>query len=125
MHENSAKGGSLLVEAGTLSVQYGGMIYGSQTVSSTHATVKVNGGTLITDSASIVNAQQTGVGVWLENTGGSNVQNIAVTGAATGIVVKDSAPTINGFTLTDNTVGMEIDGGMSLPTVYRLSLIHI
>ncbi|MBO57396.1 MAG: hypothetical protein CMA77_00135, partial [Euryarchaeota archaeon] len=123
MHENSAKGGSLMVEAGTLSVKYGGMIYGSQTVSATHATVKVNGGTLITDNASIVNAQQTGVGVWLENTGDSNVQNIAVTGAATGIVVKDSAPTINGFTLTDNTVGMEIDGGMSLPTVYRSPLL--
>ncbi|MDP7043082.1 MAG: hypothetical protein QF807_03595, partial [Candidatus Thalassarchaeaceae archaeon] len=124
MYQNSAKSGALIVEAGTLTIDNGGIVYGSQTVSATMATIKVDGGTLITDNATVLNAQQNGVGVWLEDTGATSiVQNIHVSGAATGIVVKDAAPTIDGFTLDDNTVGMEINGGMSLPTVYRSPLL--
>ena len=37
--------------------------------------------------------------------------------------VVDAAPTIDGFTLTDNTVGMEVDGGMSLPTIFRSEIL--
>jgi len=32
---------------------------------------------------------------------------------------KNAAPQIDGFTSTDNTVGLDMDGGMSLPTIYR------
>ena len=35
----------------------------------------------------------------------------------------DAAPTIDGFTLTDNTVGMSVDGGMSLPTLFRSTVL--
>ena len=124
MYQNSAENGLLIVgSGGTLTIDNGGIVYGSQTVSATMATIKVNGGTMITDNATVLNHQQNGVGVWLEATGTSNVQNIHVSGAATGIVVKKAAPIIDGFTLDDNTVGMEINGGMSLPTVYRSPLL--
>ena len=35
----------------------------------------------------------------------------------------NAAPTINGFTLTDNDVGVDVYGGMSLPTIYRSTLL--
>ena len=48
-----------------------------------------------------------------------NVDNIVVKNAETGIYAHNSAPQINGFTLNDNEVGLDVYGGMSLPTIYR------
>ena len=108
---------------GTLELRNGAIVYGSQTTSANMATIKVDGGTLIVNDASVYNAQQTGVGIWIEDSGTSSLQNIGVSGADTGVMIKDAAPAIDGFTLNDNTVGVEIDGGMTLPSIYRSTLL--
>ena len=56
-------------------------------------------------------------------TTGAAVDNIVVKNAAVGIYSYNAAPTINGFTLTDNDVGVDVYGGMSLPTIYRSTLL--
>ncbi|PXF22898.1 MAG: hypothetical protein CXX72_02240, partial [Methanobacteriota archaeon] len=101
----------------------GAAIYGSATTTATMATIKVNGGTLTLNDASVYNVQQTGTAIHLENTAGSSLNNIDVRGAHTGIRIKNAAPTIDDFTLTDNTIGFEIDGGMTLPTIFRSTLL--
>ena len=122
--QNSNTGGALMVGDGaTLELKNGAIVYGSQTVSSRMSTIKVDGGTLSVNDANVYNAQQTGVGVWIQDSGTTAIQNIGVTGADTGIVIKDAAPAIDGFTLNDNTVGVEIDGGMTLPSIYRSTLL--
>ena len=75
------------------------------------------------NDASVFNVGQTGTAILIENTGTSSLANINVRGADTGVVIKDAAPSIDGFTLTDNTVGFEINGGMTLPTVFRSTLL--
>jgi len=123
-NQNSNAGGALLVGSGaTVNLIGGAVVYGAQTVSSSMATIKVDGGTLNCNDCSVYNAQQSGVGIWLENTASSVLTNVNVAGADTGLVVKDAAPAINGFTLTDNTVGVEIDGGMTLPSIYRSTIL--
>jgi hypothetical protein len=42
-----------------------------------------------------------------------------VKNAAVGIQSYNGAPQVDGFTVTDNIVGVDVYGGMSLPTVYR------
>jgi len=123
MHQNSNTGGAMNVGDGTLELKNGAIVYGSQTTSANMATIKVDGGTLLVNDASVYNAQQTGVGIWIEDSGTSSLQNIGVSGADTGVVIKDAAPSIDGFTLNDNTVGVEIDGGMTLPSIYRSTLL--
>jgi len=124
VYQDSNAGGALLVGAGaTVSLTGGAAVYGGQTVSSTMATIKVDGGSLNCNDCSVYNPQQSGVGIWLENTASSTLTNVNVAGANTGLVVKDAAPAINGFTLTDNTIGVEIDGGMTLPSIYRSTIL--
>ena len=63
MHQNSNTGGAMNVGDGTLELRNGAIVYGSQTTSADMATIKVDGGTLIVNDASVYNAQQTGVGM--------------------------------------------------------------
>ena len=124
MYQNSNTNGAMNVGDGaTLELKNGAIVYGSQTVSSSMATINVDGGTLLATGASVYNAQQSGVGISLQNTGASNLQNIAVSGADTGISIVDAAPSVDGFTLTDNRVGVVVDGGMTLPSIYRSTLL--
>ena len=108
---------------GTMSLSNGALVYGSSTTSASTATISVNGGTLLVNDASVFNVGQTGTGIHLENTGTSSLANVNVRGADTGVSIVDAAPSIDGFTLTDNTVGFEINGGMTLPTVFRSTLL--
>ena len=86
------------------------------------ATVKVNGGTINIADSSIINTGQTGTALWVEAAGGS-IDNIVVKNAAVGIQAYNGAPQVDGFTSTDNTVGVDVYGGMSLPTIYRSTLL--
>ena len=53
----------------------------------------------------------------------ATIDNIVVKNAAIGIHSYNAAPAVNGFTLTDNDVGLEVYGGMSLPTIYRSTIL--
>jgi hypothetical protein len=97
-------------------------IFGAQASSDDMATVKVNGGTIDIDSSTIQNTGQTGTALWVEASGGS-INNIVVKNAAVGIQSYNGAPQVDGFTLSDNDVGIGVYGGMSLPTVYRSTLL--
>ena len=113
--------GGLNIDSGTVTVSTGSIIYGAANQPSSQATVYVNGGTLDWDDSSIINNGQTGVGLMVESTGavGADIDNIAVKNAGVGIFAKNAAPSISGFTLQDNDVGLDVEGGMSLPTIYR------
>ena len=82
------------------------------------ATVKVTGGSASIDSSTIINTGNTGTALWVEGASGS-YNNIAVSNAAVGIQSYNAAPSIDGFTSTGNTVGIDAHGGMTLPTIYR------
>jgi len=115
-------GGLSVSDGGTLEMLNGSTAYGSPNAAATTATVDVDGGTMIVDNAQVQNANS-GVGIRLSNTAASSLSNVLVKNSAVGIEVTDAAPTIDGFTLTDNTVGMTVDGGMSLPTLYRSTIL--
>ena len=108
----------LLLDTGSLTAKNSSMIEGSANQGATVATLKVTGGTLDWDDSTIQNNGQTGIGLMFEGGMGS-VDNIIVKNAETGIYSHNSAPEINGFTLNDNEVGLDVEGGMSLPTIYR------
>ncbi|MDP6899294.1 MAG: type IV pilin [Candidatus Thalassarchaeaceae archaeon] len=115
-------GGLSVGDGGTLEMRNGSTAYGSPNAAASTATVDVDGGTLIINNAVVQNVNS-GVGIHLENTAGSSLSNVLVKNAATGIEVHNAAPSIDGFTLTDNTVGMDVEGGMSLPTIYRSTIL--
>jgi flagellin-like protein len=130
---NIENGGLLTVDAGSLRDMNGGLsvgdgatvemrngstAYGRPNAAASTATINVDGGTLLINSATVQNVNS-GVGIRLENTAASSLNNVLVKNAATGIEVLNAAPVIDGFTLTDNTVGLDISGGMSLPSIYR------
>jgi len=114
--------GGLNLDSGSLTVLNGATFYGNTGASSSEATVYVNGGTLDWDDSTIINSQQTGIGIMFEQSGG-NADNIVVQNAAVGIYSYNAAPQISGFTLEDNDVGVDVYGGMSLPTLYRSTLL--
>ena len=117
--QDSTTGAALYVGDGaTLIMKNSGVIYGSTASSDEMATVKIDGGTANIDSSSIINVGNTGTALWVEQSSGS-FSNIAVSNAAVGIQSYNGAPQIDGFTSTDNTVGVDVYGGMSLPTIYR------
>ena len=105
-----------------MTVSNSAMIYGNTGAAANEATVYVNGGTLDWDDSTIMNSGQTGIGMMFEQAGAS-VDNIVVKNAAVGLYSYNAAPTVNGFTLTDNDVGVDVYGGMSLPTIYRSTLL--
>ena len=117
--QDTTTGAALYIGANAeLVLNASGSIYGASTLSDDMATVKVEGGKITVDSGSIINTGVTGTALWIESSGGS-LNNIAVSNAAVGIKAKDSAPQIDGFTSTGSDVGLDIDGGMTLPTIYR------
>ena len=108
---------ALVIGSGaTLVMSDSATIYGSSAPSSTMATVKVDGGTVDIADSSIINTSQTGTALWVEASGGS-IQNVIVKNAAVGIQSYNGAPQVDGFTSTDNTVGVDVYGGMTLPTI--------
>ena len=120
MAPNTNTGTSFLIGDGaSVEMRNGSYILGSTTVDPSMATVKVNGGTLTTNNARISNVGQTGTGLWLEQTSSSSVVDITVENANTGIKVHNAAPSVDGFTLSNNEVGVDVYGSMSLPSIYR------
>jgi plastocyanin len=111
-------GGLLIGEGATVNMIGGAVAYGSPNAAAGTATLNVQGGTLTANNAKVQNANS-GTGILLEDTASSSLSNIIVKNADVGIQVTDAAPTIDGFTLTNNTVGMDVYGGMSLPSIYR------
>ena len=115
--------GGLSINAGaTVSMINSSSAYGSPNAAASTATLDVDGGTLSMDDSRVVNANS-GIGIMLYDTAASSLTDVTVTNAATGIAVEDAAPTINGFTLANNTVGMDVEGGMSLPSIYRSTIL--
>ena len=123
LYQDGTTDSALLVGDGsTLKMSNSATIFGAQASSDDMATVKVNGGTIDIDSSTIQNTGQTGTALWVEASGGS-IDNIVVKNAAVGIQSYNGAPQVDGFTLSDNDVGIGVYGGMSLPTVYRSTLL--
>ena len=121
--QDSTNGGALIVGKGaTLHMENGSIGYGDVASSEDMATIKVNGGTFTGDGASVINNGGTGTGVWFEDTT-SSVSDLTVSNAARGIMSYNGAPSVAGFTLTNNDVGMEFFGGMALPSIYRSTLL--
>jgi hypothetical protein len=121
--QDTSTGAALMIGDGaTLQMMDGATIYGSAANSDSMATVKVDGGTVNIADSSIINNGQTGTALWVEAAGGS-IDNIVVKNAAVGIQAYNGAPQIDGFTATDNVVGLDVYGGMSLPTLYRSTLL--
>lgn len=112
----------LIGDGATLTMMNGATVFGSSASDADMATVKIDGGTVSIDDSSIINTGNTGTALWVEQAGG-NINNIVVKNAAIGIQANNGAPQVNGFTSTDNTIGVEVTGGMSLPTVYRSTLL--
>ena len=112
----------LIGDGATLKMMDGATIFGASANSDDMATVKVNGGTVNIADSSIVNTGKTGTALWVEASGGS-IDNVVVKNAAVGIQSFNGAPQVDGFTSTDNTVGVDVYGGMSLPTIYRSTLL--
>ena len=121
--QDSTSGAALMIGSGaTLAMMNNAVIYGSSASSDSMATVKVDGGTVNIADSSIINNGQTGTALWVEASGGS-IDNIIVKNAAVGIQSYNGAPQVDGFTSTDNVVGLDVYGGMSLPTIYRSTLL--
>ncbi len=110
--------GGINLDSGSLTAFNGATIYGNAAAAITEATLYVNGGTLDWDDSTISNSLQTGIGLMFENSEG-DVDTITVKNAAVGIYSLNAAPTVNGFTLENNDVGVNVEGGMTLPTIYR------
>ena len=125
MHQDPTSNSGLFLGSGaTLTMLNGSYAVGSYATSPSMATIKVNGGKLVMDDSKISNNQQTGVGVHLEQTSSSTLDDITIENAATGMVIRNGAPTVNDFTLSNNDVGVENYGGMALPTIYRSPLLQ-
>ena len=122
--DSTSMSGLLIGEGATMSMENESYALGSYASNADMATIKVNGGTLIVDDARISNNQNTGVGLHIENSASTDIDDITVENAGTGIMVKSAAPSIDDFTLANNDVGMENYGGMSLPTIYRSPLLQ-
>jgi len=121
--QDSTTGAALFVGPGaTLIMGNSATVFGASTSYADMATVMVNGGTVNIADSSIINTGQTGTALWVEASGGS-IENVIVKNAAVGIQSYNGAPQVDGFIATDNTVGVDVYGGMSLPTVYRSTLL--
>ena len=111
--------GGINLDSGIMTVSNSAMIYGNSGAAADEATLHVNGGVLDWDDSTIMNSGQTGIGLMVEQSATADVDNIVVKNAAIGMHMLNSAPTVDGFTLTDNDVGIDVEGSMSLPTIYR------
>lgn len=121
--QDSTQQGALIIGPGaTVSLTDGTVVYGDAASSKDMATIKVNGGTLSVLDASVINNGGTGTGIWFEQTS-STLSDITVSNAEVGMKSHNAAPIVNGFTLSNNDVGLDFYGGMSLPTIYRSTLL--
>ena len=118
----TTKSAILVSDGATLTLTNGATIFGASASIDDMATVKVDGGIINVDDSSIINTGNTGTALWVEQAGG-NINNIIVKNGAVGIQAFNGAPQVNGFTSTDNTIGVDVYGGMSLPTIYRSTLL--
>ena len=118
LRQDSNTDSALYFPAGTVFDLDASTVEGSPATSSDMATVKIAGGMMTGDAGSVKNTG-TGTGVWFEDTTSTSVTNLNVENAAIGVEVHKGAPKIDGFTLTNNDVGMNIYGGMTLPTFHR------
>ena len=118
----TTKSGLYIGNGATLNMMDSANIFGSTATADDMATVKINGGSANIDASSIVNTGQTGTAIWIENSAAS-LSDITVRNAAVGIQSYNGAPQIDGFTSNGNTVGVDVHGGMSLPTLYRSSAL--
>lgn len=109
-------------DGSTLKMSNGATIFGAQASSDDMATIKIDGGSLDIDASTIQNTGQTGTALWVEAAGAS-ISSITVKNAAVGIQSYNGAPQVDGFTLSNNDVGIAVYGGMSLPTIYRSTLL--
>ena len=109
--------GGIALDSGSMVVKNSAIIYGRANAPATEVTLYVTGGALDWDDSTIQNSGQTGIGLMLEGAM-STVDNIVVKNAATGIYSYNAAPQVNGFTLTGNEVGIDVEGGMKLDTIY-------
>ena len=119
LRQDSNTDSALYFPAGTVFDLDASTVEGSWATSSDMATVKIAGGMMTGDAGSVKNTGRTGTGVWFEDTASTSVTNLNVENAAIGVVVHKGAPKIDGFTLINNDVGMNIYGGMTLPTFHR------
>jgi len=121
--QDSTEKGALIIGSGaTVSMTGGSTVFGDVATDPDMATIKVDGGTLSVNDGSVINNGGTGTGIWLEMTS-SSLSDITVSNAAVGIKSYNAAPTVNGFVLSNNDVGLEFFGGMSLPTFYRSTIL--
>ena len=119
LHQDSSTMSALYIGSdGALVLSESAEIYGATASDDDMATVKVDRGSVSISDSTIINTGNTGTALWIEGSTAS-VDNIVVKNGAVGIMSKNAAPQIDGFTSTDNTVGLDMDGGMSLPTIYR------
>jgi flagellin-like protein len=121
--QDSTQQGALIVGPGaTVSLTDGSVVYGDAASSTDMATIKVDRGTLYANDASVINNGGTGTGIWFEQTA-STLSDITVSNAEVGMKSHNAAPVVNGFTLSNNEVGLDFFGGMSLPTIYRSTIL--
>lgn len=119
LHQDSTTMSALYIGSdGALVLSESAEVYGAQASSDDMATVKIDRGSVSISASTIINTGNTGTVLWIEGSSAS-IDNIVVKNGAVGIMSKNAAPQIDGFTSTDNTVGLDMEGGMSLPTIYR------
>ncbi len=119
LHQDSSTMSALYIGSdGALVLSESAEVYGATASDDDMATVKIDRGSVSISDSTIINTGNTGTALWIEGSTAS-VDNIVVKNGAVGIMSKNAAPQIDGFTSTDNTVGLDMDGGMSLPTIYR------
>lgn len=118
--DTTNKAGLYIGMGATLNMMDSATVFGSTASADDMATVKIDGGSANIDASSIVNTGQTGTALWVENSG-ATLTDIIVRNAAVGIQSYNGAPQVDGFTSNGNTVGVDVHGGMSLPTIYRSS----
>ena len=116
------KGALIIGNGATFNMMDSATVYGSSASSDDMATVKIDGGQVSIDASSIINIGQTGTALWVESSGG-NINDIIVKNAAVGIQSYNGAPQVDGFTSQGNTVGVGAYGGMSLPSIYRSTIL--
>ena len=119
LHQDSTTMSALYIGSdGALVLSESAEVYGAQASDDDMATVKIDRGSVSISDSTIINTANTGTALWVEGSAAS-IDNIVVKNGAVGIMSKNAAPQIDGFTSTDNTVGVDMEGGMSLPTIYR------
>ena len=123
IYQDSSAGGALIVGKGaTLNMINGSVGYGNDASDEDMATILVDKGSFTGSSMSVINSGGTGTGVWYFQAQ-STVSDLTVSNAYRGIMSSNAAPMVNGYTLTNNEIGLEFFGGMALPTIYRSTLL--